>query len=147
MMRISDPERSLAFYTKVMGMRLAAKLDFPDRQFTLFFLEGAADFVPLPDNEADRLEHVFGRGAFLELCWNYNGDVGAGPDQGHGWGHVGVCVPSLEAACAWFDKNGVKFVKRPDEGSMKEIAFVADPDGYWIEIIEAAKMRVYARSE
>ena len=53
-------------------------------------------------------------------------------------------MPSLEAAVEHFDKSGVKFVKRPEEGSMRDIAFIQDPDGYWIEVLEAAKMRQFA---
>ena len=142
MMRISDPEKSLAFYTGVLGFRLEAKLDFPDKEFTLFFL--SLDLAPLPTDEADRLQHVFSRPAYLELCWNYDGS-GATPDQQHGWGHIGISVPSLAAAVKHVDKRGVKFVKRPEDGTMREIAFVADPDGYLIEIIEPALMRSYAR--
>ena len=54
-------------------------------------------------------------------------------------------MPSLAAAVKHLDKRGVKFVKRPEDGTMREIAFVADPDGYLIEIIEPALMRSYAR--
>lgn len=143
MLRVSDPEKSLRFYTSVLGFRLVAKLDFPERGFTLFFLELGSD--PLPNAEADRLEAVFGRPAMLELCWNHDGNIGDGPDQKHGWGHIGISVPSLSAAVAHFDKHGVKFTKRPEDGTMKEIAFIADPDGYSIEILEPGLMRGYAR--
>lgn len=142
-MRISDPEKSLAFYTGVLGMRLAAKLSFPDKEFDLFFLEFGLD--PLPSGEADRIENVFSRPAFLELCWNYDGSVGD-IDQKHGWGHIGICVPNLADAVKHFDKHKVKFIKRPEDGSMSEIAFLVDPDGYWIEILEAKLMRNYARA-
>ena len=81
MLRISDPEKSLAFYTGVLGMRLAAKLDFPEKACTLLFLEFGLQ--PLPSGEADRLENVFSRPGFLELCWNYDGVVGD-IDQKHG---------------------------------------------------------------
>jgi len=45
-------------------------------------------------------------------------------------------VPDLAAAVKWFDANGVAFVKRPEDGKMKDIAFIKDPDGYWIEIVQ-----------
>lgn len=51
-------------------------------------------------------------------------------------------VPDVEAACARFEKLGVNFVKRPNDGSMKGIAFITDPDGYWIEIFNAATVPV-----
>ena len=63
------------------------------------------------------------------------------------WGHIGISVPSLEAAVKFFDKKCVKFVKRPEDGTMREIAFIQDVDGYWIEVIEAKLMRAYAAGE
>ena len=53
-------------------------------------------------------------------------------------------MPNLADAVAHFDKHGVKFVKRPEEGSMRDLAFIADPDGYWIEVIQADLMRQFA---
>ena len=61
-----------------------------------------------------------------------------------GFGHIGISVPDLEAAVAHFDKCNVKFVKRPEEGSMRDLAFIQDPDGYWIEVIQADLMRQFA---
>ncbi|HAV43923.1 MAG TPA: lactoylglutathione lyase, partial [Halomonas sp.] len=49
-------------------------------------------------------------------------------------------VPDLEAAQAWFDEHDVTFVKRADQGKMKDVIFVKDPDGYWIEVIQADRM-------
>ena len=60
------------------------------------------------------------------------------------FGHIGISVPNLSEAVAHFDKHGVKFVKRPEEGSMRDLAFIADPDGYWIEVIQADLMRQFA---
>jgi lactoylglutathione lyase len=57
-----------------------------------------------------------------------------------GYGHVCISVPDLPAAVSWFDSQGVNFVKRPEDGSMKDIAFITDPDGYWIEIVEPARL-------
>jgi lactoylglutathione lyase len=50
-------------------------------------------------------------------------------------------VPYLDAAIAWFDGNQVTFVKRADQGKMKDVAFIKDPDGYWIEIVEPARLK------
>ena len=49
--------------------------------------------------------------------------------------HVGIAVPDLDAAIAWFDSHGVSYVKRPEQGKMRDVAFIKDPDGYWIEIL------------
>lgn len=49
-------------------------------------------------------------------------------------GHIGIAVPDVEKACDHFYENGVEFVKKPNEGNMKGLAFIQDPDGYWIEI-------------
>jgi len=54
-------------------------------------------------------------------------------------------APDVDAAVAWFDQNQVTFVKRPDQGKMKDVAFIKDPDGYWIEIIEPARLKALGR--
>lgn len=78
----------------------------------------------------------------MELTHNYGTENQAdfsyhdGNSEPRGFGHICFSVPSLKEAVAWFDENGVEFKKRPEEGTMKDIAFIKDPDGYWIEIIE-----------
>ncbi len=144
MMRIKDPERSLDFYTRVMGMRLVRKLDFPEMKFTLYFLgyldERQASQVPAGDDH--RTTFTFGREAMLELTHNWGTEddndfsYHSGNEEPQGFGHIGVAVPDVYSACERFEKLEVEFVKKPDDGKMKGLAFIKDPDGYWIEILQ-----------
>ncbi len=148
MMRIKDPRRSLEFYTGVLGMTLVRKLDFPDMSFSLYFLAALdpADAAEWSSDDDERLVQTFSRPALLELTHNWgdedNDEVSYhnGNSQPKGFGHIGFAVPDLHAACARFDEHGVNFVKRHDGGSMRDIAFIQDPDGYWIEIFEPSRL-------
>lgn len=144
MLRIKDPERSLDFYTRIMGMRLVRKLDFPEMKFTLYFLAYLDDrqATTVPTDDAHRTTFIFGREAMLELTHNWgtetddNFEYHNGNDEPQGFGHIGVAVPDIYNAADRFEKLGVEFVKRPDDGKMKGLAFIKDPDGYWIEILQ-----------
>lgn len=148
MLRIKSPDRSLDFYTRVLGMTLVKKLDFPDMEFSLYFLAGLdpEEVDEWSEDDDDRLVETFSRRSVLELTYNWGDEdddsvrYHSGNDEPKGFGHIGVAVPDLEAACARFEKLGVEFVKRPDEGTMRDIAFVKDPDGYWIEIFTPARL-------
>lgn len=142
MLRIKDPQRTLDFYTRVLGMTLVKKLPFPDMQFTLYFLAAIPD-SQLSDWAQDspmRLAQTFGRPAMLELTYNWADKDDPelhyhnGNSEPKGFGHIGFAVPDLDAACERFESLGVKFVKRPQDGKMNNLAFIQDPDGYWIEI-------------
>lgn len=119
MLRVGNLDRSLAFYTEVLGMRLLRKKDYPEGRFTLAFV-GYAD-----ESEA----------AALELTHNWDT---ASYEVGTGFGHVAVEVDDARAACQRVTSLGGK-VTRP-AGPMKHgttvIAFAEDPDGYKIEFIE-----------
>jgi len=119
MIRVGDLERSLAFYTEVLGMRLLRRTDYPDGRFTLAFVGYQ------PESE----------GAVLELTHNW--DTG-NYDLGNGYGHVALEVPDAYQACDEIRKRGGKVVR--EAGPMKHgttvIAFVEDPDGYKIELIQ-----------
>ena len=119
MLRVGDLDRSLAFYTEVLGMRLLRRQDYPEGRFTLAFV-GYGD-------EAD--------GAVLELTHNWDT---AAYELGNAFGHIAIAVPDAYAACDAIRARGGKVVR--EAGPMKHgttvIAFVEDPDGYKIELIQ-----------
>ena len=120
MLRVGDLDRSLAFYTGVLGMSLLRRRDYPDGKFTLAFVGYG------PESEQ----------AALELTHNWDTKT---YDIGTGYGHVALEVEDAYAACAAIKGKG-GIVTR-EAGPMKHgttvIAFVQDPDGYKIELIEA----------
>ena len=147
MLRVKDPERALDFYTRIMGMRLLRKLDFPEMKFSLYFLHRPEAGAPPPDDPGQRTAWTFAQRGILELTHNWGTEADAefsyhdGNAQPQGFGHICFSVPDLDAAVAWFDENKVQYVKRPDAGKMKNVAFIKDSDGYWIEIVEPARLR------
>ena len=120
MIRVFDLQRSLDFYTGVLGMSLLRKKDYPDGRFTLAFVGFG------PEEET----------AVIELTHNW--DQGEPYQVGTGFGHVALGVADIHAACETLKAAGAKIVRPP--GPMKHgstvIAFVEDPDGYKIELIE-----------
>lgn len=147
MLRVRDPDASLAFYRDVLGMTLLQKLDFADMRFSLYFLAYLGEGETVPADPAERARFIFTRETTLELThnWGTESDSGfagyhSGNDEPRGFGHIGISVPDVAAACARFEALGVPFRKRPQDGRMKDIAFITDPDGYWIEILSAAGM-------
>ena len=148
MLRIKSPKRSLEFYTGVMGMTLVKKLDFPKMEFSLYFLAALSpdQLGQWSDEKDERLVQTFSRPALLELTYNWgdedDDDVSYhnGNSDPRGFGHIGFSVPDLDAACERFEKLGVPFQKKPQDGSMKDIAFIRDPDGYWIELFTPGRL-------
>jgi len=121
MLRVGDLERSIDFYTNVLGMRLLRKTDRPDQKYTLAF-------VGYGDERTN---------AVLELTYNYGV---SSYDIGAGYGHVAIAVPDAAAACAAVRAKGGNVTREagPVKGGTTVIAFVQDPDGYKIELIEGA---------
>ena len=119
MIRVGDLDRSIKFYTDVLGMKLLRKKDYPDGKFTLAFVGYG------PESEQ----------AVIELTHNWDTST---YDLGNGFGHVALAVEDAYAACAEIKQRGGKVVR--EAGPMKHgttvIAFVEDPDGYKIELIQ-----------
>ncbi|CAA9503225.1 MAG: Lactoylglutathione lyase [uncultured Sphingomonadaceae bacterium] len=146
MLRVRDPEASLGFYRDVLGMTLFQRLDFAEARFSLLFMGYLRDGEAVPEDPAERARFVFSRETTLELTHNHGTEddpafrYHSGNEEPRGFGHIGISVPDVRAACERFERLGVPFQKRPDEGRMKGIAFLRDPDGYWIEILSADGM-------
>ncbi|MGC9216035.1 lactoylglutathione lyase [Acidithiobacillus sp.] len=119
MLRVGDLDRAIAFYTEVLGMHLLRRKDYPDGKFTLAF-------VGYQDESA---------GAVIELTYNWGVEQ---YDLGDGFGHIAIEVEDAATACDGIRQRGGKVVR--EAGPMKHgntvIAFVEDPDGYRIELIE-----------
>ncbi|XP_066348122.1 lactoylglutathione lyase-like [Miscanthus floridulus] len=142
MLRVKDPKVSLDFYSRVMGMSLLKRLDFEEMKFSLYFL-GYEDVTSAPDDHIKRTEWTFRQKATLELTHNWGTENDPefkgyhnGNSDPRGFGHIGVTVDDVHKACERFERLGIEFVKKPDDGKIKGIAFIKDPDGYWIEIFD-----------
>ncbi|EPS59957.1 hypothetical protein M569_14847 [Genlisea aurea] len=142
MLRVKDPKISLDFYSRVLGMSLLKRLDFSELKFTLYFL-GYEDTTSAPADPNDRTSWTFGRKATLELTHNWGTETDPdfkgyhnGNSEPRGFGHIGITVDDVYKACERFEGLGVEFAKRPHDGKIKGIAFIKDPDGYWIEIFD-----------
>lgn len=146
MLRVKDPAASLAFYSRVFGMQVVRRLDFEEMSFSLYFLAKLEEGDQVPQDEAQRTVWTFSQKGLLELTHNWGTEsqdgfaYHDGNAEPQGFGHICFAVPDLDAAVAWFDANDVEYIKRPDQGKMKDVAFVKDVDGYWIEIVEAARL-------
>jgi lactoylglutathione lyase len=145
MLRVRDPEASIGFYRDTLGMTLIDRFDFEAGKFSLYFL-GYPD-SPVPEDADDRVQWLFEQRALLELTHNWGTESDPsfayhnGNAEPRGFGHIALTVPDVDAACARFEERGVTFVKRPQDGTMKGLAFIQDPDGYWVEIVSGPNLR------
>ena len=119
MLRVTNLERSIQFYTEVLGMQLFRQQDYPDGRFTLSFVGYG------PESEQ----------AVIELTYNWDTDH---YDFGNGFGHIAIAVENVYEACELIKQKGGTVTR--EAGPMKHgstvIAFVKDPDGYVIELIQ-----------
>ncbi|MDT0512420.1 lactoylglutathione lyase [Halomonas sp. LES1] len=136
MLRVKDPEKALAFYSRVFGMSVVRRLDFEEMQFSLYFLARMEEGDAVPAEAGQRTVWTFSQKGLLELTHNWGTEEQQdfayhdGNAEPQGFGHICFSVPDLEAAEAWFDANDVEFIKRSDQGKMKNVVFVKDADGY-----------------
>ena len=121
MLRVGDLDRSIAFYTEILGMKLLRRKDYPGGKFTLAFV-----------GYGDEAHHTV-----IELTHNWDTDH---YDLGDGFGHIALAVEDAAAACAAIRLQGGNVVREagPMNHGSTVIAFVEDPDGYKIELIERA---------
>ena len=122
MLRVGNLERAIGFYTQVLGMQLLRKHDYPEHKFTLAFVGYGA--------EAET--------AVIELTWNWDKDS---YDMGNAFGHIAIGVDDVYAACDRIKAGGGKVIREagPMQGGTTVIAFIEDPDGYKIELLEGRK--------
>jgi len=120
MIRVIDLEKSINFYTNVLGMTLLRRHEYPDGKFTLAFV-----------GFGDEKDH-----AVIELTYNW--DV-ASYDKGNAFGHIAIEVEDAYKACALIKAKGGKVIREagPMQHGTTVIAFIEDPDGYKIELIQA----------
>ncbi|MDQ7729581.1 lactoylglutathione lyase [Halomonas sp. SpR8] len=143
MLRTRNPDIALAFYSRVFGMQLLRRLDFEEMQFSLYFLANLQGDEAVPEDKGERTVWTFQQRGLLELTHNWGTEQQEdfnyhdGNAEPQGFGHICFSVPNLEVAEKWFDTNNVTFIKRSDQGKMKNVIFVKDADGYWIEVIQA----------
>ncbi len=120
MIRVTDLDRSIDFYTKQLGMRLLRRKDYPGGKFTLAFV-GYGE-------EKDS--------AVIELTYNWEQQHPY--NKGDAFGHLAIAVPDIYGTCTMLAEQGIRITRAP--GAMKHgksvIAFIEDPDGYKIELIE-----------
>ena len=119
MLRVTKLDASLAFYTEVLGMKLLRRHDFPEGRFTLAF-------VGYGDEDSNTV---------LELTHNWDTDS---YELGTAYGHIALGVPDVYAACNEIKARGGRVVREagPMKGGTRVIAFVEDPDGYKVELVE-----------
>ena len=119
MLRVGNLERSLRYYTEVLGMKLLRRKDYPSGRFTLAFVGYGLESET----------------TVLELTHNWDKDKNT---IGEGYGHIAIAVENIYSTCKTISHKGGRVIREP--GPMKHgatvIAFIEDPDGYKVELIE-----------
>jgi lactoylglutathione lyase len=135
MIRVKDPKASVKFYEH-LGMKVIQKIEQPEAKFDLYFLGYDSPKAVSGGN------HFTDREGLIELTHNYgtendeNYKVSTGNEEPHkGFGHTCISVDNIQAACQRIEDAGYKFKKKLTDGRMRHIAFVLDPDDYWVEVV------------
>lgn len=120
MIRVRNLDASLDFYTRILGMKVLRRTDYPEGRFT-------NTFVGYQDEDS---------GATLELTYNW--DQTEPYERGNAWGHIALKVADVRAAAEYLKAEGVEFSKEPSpmKHGTRMLAFIKDPDGYSIELNE-----------
>lgn len=121
MIRVRDLDKSLDFYSRILGMQILRNTEYPDGKFTNVFVGyGPEDAYPS-----------------IEITYNW--DQEEDYDKGNSWGHLAIMVPDVVEACAYLKAEGVNIVRPagPMKNGTRMLAFIEDPDGYKIELNES----------
>ncbi|KAF9777034.1 hypothetical protein IL306_004700 [Fusarium sp. DS 682] len=133
-LRVTDAARSVRYYTENLGMKLIKTTEEDNGNVKVFLLG-----YPSTDPFTDR-EDLSRREGLLALIWqgreNAVTQIHNGNDQPQGFGHTCVNVDDIEAACTRLEGLNVAWKKRLTDGKMKNVAFLLDPDNYWIELVQ-----------
>ncbi|KAG5818783.1 hypothetical protein H9Q74_000901 [Fusarium xylarioides] len=133
-LRVTDAAQSILYYTENLGMKLIQTLDSENGNSKTFLL-GYPSTGPFTGTE-----DLSRREGLLALIWRGGesaiSQVHNGNDQPQGFGHICVTVDNIEAACARLEGLNVVWKKRLTDGKMKNVAFLLDPDNYWIELVQ-----------
>jgi len=139
MIRVKDPKASLQFYQEVLGMKIVRTSVHESAKFTLYFLAYLKEDAP---KEEGGVNPISDRESILELTHNWGTESDPdfkgyhnGNSEPKGFGHICISVDNVEAACKSFEEKNVKWQKKLTDGRMKTVAFVLDPDNYWVEVI------------
>ncbi|KAL6510965.1 Lactoylglutathione lyase [Orobanche gracilis] len=144
MIRIKDPKVSLDFYSRILGMSLLKRSDLTEFRISTYLM-GYEDTTKAPMDPRNHTAWAFSRGGAMELAHYWGTESNSsftgyhnGNTEPLGYGHIAINVDDVQEAIKRFESLGVEFVMKPADGN--GVAFIQDPDGYWIEIFDIASI-------
>lgn len=146
MIRVKDLTKALDFYTRILGFTPVYLEEFKEAAFTICYLTRSPRDQIMQDDD-ERKRWVLSQPGILELTYNHGTEQQAdfsyhnGNGEPRGFGHLCITVPDVRAACERFERLGVAFQKRLHQGQMNYVAFIRDPDDYWIEILQPTPLQ------